>query len=318
MAAIEKDGWSVPSIFGCTTHSFMPLIYMPSMSKSIVKNNKFDLYAMTWRLPVVVWQILFFVGPLLFMIAMSFFLVENYRMIEAFEMQNWIKMLGKEYFWDSYFFTLSLAGLSTVAATCIAFPVAFGLAFKVSDNMRRWIIFLLIIPFFTSYLVRTFSWYVILAESGVVNNLLGYIGLGPYTMLNTRFGTMAGYMTLTLPLVIILQTLSLSSVDKNLIEAAQNLGADRFKVIFRVIVPAAKAGLIIGAVFCFILSFGDFVAPYYLGGSKPPTLSILIIDTTKSGQQWPRAAVVAVMMMITLMIVAFTAIKFAYAKKKQV
>ena len=79
--------------------------------------------------------------------------------------------------------------------------------------------------------------------------------------------------------------------------------------------PSAKAGLIIAAVFCFILSFGDFVAPYYLGGSKPPTLSILIIDTTKSGQQWPRAAVVAVMMMTTLMIVAFTAIKLAYSKK---
>ncbi len=270
---------------------------------------------MTWRLPVIVWQLLFFVGPLLFMIAMSFFLVKNYRMVEAFEMTSWIKMFGKGYFWDSYFFTLALAAWATIVATCVAFPAAFGLAFKVSDGTRRWIIFLLIIPFFTSYLVRTFSWYVILAESGVINNILGYIGLGPYTMLNTRFGTMVGYMTLTLPLVIILQTLSMANVDKNLIEAAQNLGAGRFQVICKVIIPSAKVGLIIGAVFCFILSFGDFVAPYYLGGSKPPTLSILIIDTTKSGQQWPRAAVVAVMMTTTLMIVAFTAIKLAYSKK---
>ena len=73
--------------------------------------------------------------------------------------------------------------------------------------------------------------------------------------------------------------------------------------------------LIIGALFCFILSFGDFVSPYYLGGSKPPTLPILIIDTTKSGQQWPRAAVIAVVMMITLMAVAFSAIKLAYKKR---
>ena len=135
-------------------------------------------------------------------------------------------------------------------------------------------------------------------------------------MLNTPFGTMVGYMTLTLPLVVILQTLSLANVDRSLIEAAQNLGAGRFSTIFRVIVPSAKVGIIIGAVFCFILSFGDFVAPYYLGGSKPPTLPILIIDTTKSGQQWPRAAVVAVTMMVTLMIVAFTAIKIAYSKKE--
>ena len=134
-------------------------------------------------------------------------------------------------------------------------------------------------------------------------------------MLNTKFGTMVGYMTLTLPLVIILQTLSMANIDRNLIEAAQNLGAKPWKVIVRVILPSAKVGLIIGAVFCFILSFGDFVAPYYLGGSKPPTLPILIIDTTKSGQQWPRAAVVAVMMIVTLMIVAFTALKLAYNRK---
>ncbi|MEO0763378.1 MAG: ABC transporter permease, partial [Pseudomonadota bacterium] len=66
---------------------------------------------------------------------------------------------------------------------------------------------------------------------------------------------------------------------------------------------------------CFILSFGDFVSPYYLGGSTPPTLPILIIDTTKSGQQWPRAAVVALMMMATLITIAFAAVTYAYAKR---
>ena len=88
-------------------------------------------------------------------------------------------------------------------------------------------------------------------------------------------------------------------------EAWQALGA----------VGEVVRGLVVAAVFCFILSFGDFVAPYYLGGSKPPTLSIMIVDTSKSGQQWPRAAVVAIMMIITLLIVAFTAIGFAYRKR---
>jgi spermidine/putrescine transport system permease protein len=168
-----------------------------------------DLYAMTWRLPIIVWQTIFFVGPLVFMVAMSFFLVRNYRMVEAFEFTNWERMLSRGYFWDSYLLTLGLASLSTIVAMTIAFPAAYALAFKVSDNVRRWAIFLLIIPFFTSYLVRIFSWYVILAESGVVNAILGYVGLGPYTMLNTKFGTIVGYMTLTLPLVVILQTFAL-------------------------------------------------------------------------------------------------------------
>ena len=274
-----------------------------------------NAYALTFRLPIIVWQAVFFLGPLLFMIAMSFFLVKNYRMVEAFEFKNWEKMLSRGYVWDSYWFTLGLAALSSLTASLLAFLAAFALAFRSSEAVRRWAIFLLIIPFFTSYLVRTFSWYVILAESGVINAGLGLIGLGPFTMLNTVFGTLVGYLTLVLPLVVILQTVSLANIDRSLIQAAQNLGCPPWRTILSVILPAAKTGLIVAALFAFILSFGDFVAPYYLGGSKPPTLPILIIDTTKAGQQWPRAAVVAVIMMLTLFVVAFTAIVLAYRKR---
>ena len=276
---------------------------------------KIDIYAMTWRLPIIVWQVLFFIGPVIFMIAMSFFLVKNYRMTEAFEFVNWSKMFSKNYFWDSYFYTVTIASISTILAMLLAFPASFALAFKASEKIRRWAIFLLIIPFFTSYLVRTFSWFVILSEKGVVNALLGYIGLGPFTMLNTNFGTLVGYMTLTLPLVVILQTITMANIDKTLIEAARNLGCKPLSTIWRVIIPLSKTGLIVAAIFCFILSFGDFVAPFYLGGSQEPTLPILILDTTKSGQQWPRAAVVAIVMMITLFTVAFIGIALAYRKK---
>jgi spermidine/putrescine transport system permease protein len=279
-------------------------------------NRNINLYALTWRLPIIVWQFVFFVGPVLFMVAMSFFLVKNYRMTEAFEFVNWSKMLSRGYFWDSYWHTVMIAAASTACAMTLAFPAAFALAFRASESTRRWAIFLLIIPFFTSYLVRTFSWFVILSESGVVNAMLGYIGLGPYTMLNTNFGTLVGYMTLTLPLVVILQTVTMANIDKTLIEAARNLGCKPFATIWQVIIPLSKTGLIIAAIFCYILSFGDFVAPFYLGGSQEPTLPILILDTTKSGQQWPRAAVVALMMMGTLFAIAFAGIALAYRKRK--
>jgi len=208
--------------------------------------TKFSGFAWILRLPIIFWQALFFLGPLLFLIAMSFFLVKNYRMEEAFELKNWHRMLTRGYFWDSYFFTLTLA---TIA------------------------------------------------------------------MLNTPFGTLVGYMTLTLPLVIVLQTFALSNIDRNLVQAAHNLGCSPWRSVYQVIIPLAKTGIIIAALFCFILSFGDFVSPYYLGGSKPPTLPILIIDTTKSGQQWPRAAVVAIMMMVTLISIAFAALSVAYRKR---
>ncbi|MBS0124916.1 ABC transporter permease [Thetidibacter halocola] len=273
-------------------------------------------YPYVWRLPLLIWQGLFFVGPLVLMVAMSFWLVRNYRMEPDFILDNWDRMLGRGYFWDAYWVTVWRATLAAILASLIAFPASFALAFRVSETTRRWALFFLIVPFFTSYLVRIYAWQVLLAESGPINGVLGWVGLGPFTMLNSGFGAMVGYMTLVLPLVVILQTFSLANIDRNLIEAAWNLGANPRATLVRVIVPAAKIGLIVGCVFAFILSFGDFVSPFYLGGSKPPTLSILIIDTTKSGQQWPRAAVVAVMMIVTLFVVAFAAVGAAYGRRK--
>lgn len=281
----------------------------------MTERRTWDVYALVWRLPLLVWQLLFFVVPLGFMFVMSFWLVKNYRMQPAFAFDNWSWMLSRAVFWKSYGYTFGLAAFTTVLCAALAFPAAYGLAFKVSDTARRWAIFLLIIPFFTSYLVRVYAWQVVLAGAGVINAGLSWIGLGPFAMLNTPVGTVVGYLTLTFPLVVILQTISLASIDKTLIEAAHNLGCGRLRTVYAVIIPAAKVGLIVAALFCFILSFGDFVSPYYLGGSKPPTLSIMIIDSTKSGQQWPRAAVIAVTMIMSLFAVAFGAVTAAYRRK---
>ena len=279
-------------------------------------SKRASAYPYVWRLPLLLWQGAFFVGPLLLMVAMSFWLVRNYRMEPDFVLANWERMLGRDFFWNAYWITLFRATLAAALATLIAFPAAYALAFRVSDATRRWAIFFLIVPFFTSYLVRVYAWQVLLAESGPINAALGFGGLGPFTMLNSGFGAMVGYMTLVLPLVVILQTFSMSAIDRSLIEAAWNLGASPRATLFRVIIPASRVGLIVGALFAFILSFGDFVSPFYLGGSNPPTLSILIVDTTKSGQQWPRAAVVAIMMIVTLFAVAFAAVGAAYRKPK--
>jgi spermidine/putrescine transport system permease protein len=279
-------------------------------------SKRFDPYPHVWRLPLLVWQGLFFLGPLLLMVAISFWVVRNYRMEPDFVLENWQRMLGRDVFWNAYWVTFQRAAVAAALASLIAFPASFALAFRVSETARRWAIFFLIVPFFTSYLVRIYAWQVLLAESGPINAVLGFGGLGPFTMLNSPFGAMVGYLTLVLPLVVILQTFSLAAVDRNLIEAAWNLGASPRATLFRVIIPAAKVGLILGFVFAFILSFGDFVSPFYLGGSKPPTLSILIIDTTKSGQQWPRAAVVAVTMILTLFVVASTAVAAAYGRRR--
>jgi len=277
--------------------------------------RSFDLYRYVWRLPLLLWQGLFFVAPLVFMAAMSFWLVRNYRMEPDFILTNWQKMLGRSVFWDAYWITLWRAALAGVIASLIAFPAAYTLAFRMGESSRRFALLCLIVPFFTSFLVRAYAWQVILAESGPINAALGTLGLGPFTMLNSTFGAMVGYLTLVLPLVVIFQTWSLAAIERSLIEAAWNLGANPLRTLLSVILPAARTGLVLGALFAFIMTFGDFVSPFYLGGSKPPTLTILIIDTTKSGQQWPRAAVVALMMIATLFATAAAALRAAYGRR---
>lgn len=235
----------------------------------MTKARPIDPFPYVWRLPLLIWQGAFFVIPLLFMAAMSFWLVKNYRMQPAFVFDNWQKMMGRSAFWDAYWLTLWRASLAGVIATLIAFPAALFLSFRLSENGRRLALLCLVVPFFTSFLVRAYAWQVILAESGPVNALLGGVGLGPFQMLNSGFGAMVGYLTLVLPLVVIFQTWSLAAIDKSLIEAAGNLGASPLRTPVSVIIPAAKTVLVLGAVFAFIMTFGDFVSPFYLGGSKP-------------------------------------------------
>ncbi|WP_095088297.1 ABC transporter permease [Mesorhizobium sophorae] len=273
------------------------------------------LYGLTFSLPMLVWQVMFFLAPLVFLTALSFWTVRNFRVEPDFNPGNWTKMLSRGVFWDAYVRTLLLSTAAAVVTSALAFPCAYGIAFKLSETPRRWAVFLMVIPFFTSYLVRVYSWQIFLSDNGIINALLAKIGIGPFGMLNSVFGIMVGYLTLSFPLVVLLQLFSLMFIDRTLIEAAHNLRCSRLRTVFEVVVPAAKVGLVIAALFCFILTFGDFVSPLYLGGGDPPTLSILITDTTKSGQQWPRAAVIALTMIATLLAVAFAAVTYAYRER---
>ncbi|ESW59292.1 MAG: spermidine/putrescine ABC transporter permease [Rhodobacter sp. CACIA14H1] len=274
--------------------------------------SRISLYGLTFSLPLLLWQLLFFVFPLLFLVALSFWTVKNFTMRPDFDTVNWVTIYGRAVFWQAYATTFVMAALAALLTSALAFPAAYAIAFKLSDTARRWAVFLMVIPFFTSYLVRVYSWQIFLSDNGIINVLLGGIGLGPFPMLNTVGATMVGFLTLCFPLVVLLQLFSLAFIDRTLIEAAHNMRCGRLRTVFEVVIPSARVGLSIAALFAFILCFGDFVSPVYLGGGEPTTLSILITDTTKSGQQWPRAAVIALTMIATLLVVAFAAIRFAY------
>ena len=264
-------------------------------------SKRFEAYPYVWRLPLLIWQGLFFVGPLILMVVMSFWLVRNYRMEPDFVLKNWDRMLGRDYFWNAYWVTLWRATLAGVLASLIAFPASYALAFRVSETTRRWAIFFLIVPFFTSYLVRVYAWQVLLAESGPINAVLGFGGLGPFTMLNSGFGAMVGYMTLVLPLVVILQTFSLAAIDRNLIEAAWNLGASPVKAFWQVFFPLSLPGLLAGALIVFVLCLGFFVTPVVLGGGKVIMVSMRITDNIELFFNWGAASALGVVLLALTM-----------------
>ena len=212
-------------------------------------------------MPLLVWQVLFFVFPLLFLVALSFWTVKNFVMSPDFDTVNWTTMYGRAVFWQAYGNTLALAATAAVLTSILAFPASYAIAFKMSDTARRWAVFLMVIPFFTSYLVRIYSWQIFLSDNGIINVILGWIGLGPYQMLNTVGATMIGYLTLAFPLVVLLQLFSLVFIDRTLIEAAHNMRCGRLRTVFEVVIPSARTGLVIAALFCFILAFGDFRQP---------------------------------------------------------
>ena len=276
--------------------------------------RRFNSFFATVALPPFAWQVVLFLIPLIFLVIMTFWSVENYRLQPDFTLTNWKKVLSAKYFYDIYLRTFAYALAATIVTSVIAFPVSLYLGLHASTRTKIISIFLLVCPFFTSYLVRSYSWQVIISENGIINAILSAMGVARVSILNTPVATLIGYSTFFLPLVILLQLASMSAIDKDLIQAAHNLRCGRFRTVFAVIIPSAKVGLTVGAAFAFILAFGDFVAPSLLGGGRAPTLSILIIDTVKSASDWPRASVVAMTMIVTMMIVIFAALTFAYRK----
>jgi len=182
----------------------------------------------------------------------------------------------------------------------LALPAAYTIALRLSPRLRDLAVAILIAPVFSSYIVRIYAWQVVLSPEGIANSLVTALGLPALPLLGGALSMQIGLLTLTLPIAVLILVFALSGIDKNLIEAAENLGCARRQVLMHVLLPAARPALVLAATTTFLLAFGDFVSPMFMTGSKPPTLSILIVDTVKSGSQWPRASVIGVAMLVVL------------------
>jgi ABC-type spermidine/putrescine transport system permease subunit I len=284
--------------------------------KTIRAPRSFSPAALATGAPLLLWQALFFVGAGVVLVLMSFWTIKNFRLVPEYSLANWRDLLEDNLFRLIYLRTILYAGLAALLATLLAFPFAYGLAFTLSARARRIALLLLIVPFFTSYLVRIYAWTFILADDGPINYALRAIGLPGFGMQGTLFAMEIGLLTAVFPLVTLILLLSLMNVDRTLIEAAHNLGAGRWRTIWEVVVPGARIGVVSAFSFAFMIAFGDYVSPSFLGGSTRNTLSILIVGATNAGGDFPKAAAIALVMVITLIVVLFGSFRLAFPPRK--
>lgn len=285
-----------------------------SVSSTKVRLRRRAWFAL-WAAPLPVWFALFFLGPLALLVAMSFWTVQNYRLTPDFSLSVWNYVLSLDFLWSTFWRSYGLSLLSAVLVSLLAFPASYAMAFLITPTRRLTFLGLALAPFFTSYLVRIYSLQVFLGEGGVLPQLFHNIGLSGASLLNSYFALFLGHATLTLPVVLVLQTLALSNVDRTEMSAAVNLGARPLQVLRRIILPAARPGLSLGVLFAFLLTYAEFVSATYLGGGVFQTLPILLTDLIRGGQQWPRAAVVSLLMIAALLLTSLVTVAWAYRQK---
>ena len=270
-----------------------------------------------WGLPLLVWQVAFLLVPTVLLFLMSFWTVENFRLVADYNVENWKETISGPIFGDVVLRTLQLAGSSAVLVFLLAYPLAYTIAFKLSPTGRRLAIALLIAPFFSAYLIRLYSWNFMLSDQGVINYLLDLIGLGPIKVLGSWWGIQLGYFANFFPLIAIILTLSFMSVDQRLIEAANNLGAGRVRSLLTVVTRSAKVGVLLALTIGFILAFGDPVSGNVLGLERHPTLGDLVSAEKQGGVNFPAAAVVAVVMVAIVLVAVFLVTWLAFPPERQ-
>jgi ABC-type spermidine/putrescine transport system permease subunit I len=249
--------------------------------------------------PVLAWQLIFFVAPLVFLVVVTFWTVRSFRLEPDFSLDNWSRILNSTPFQRALIYTAEISVICAVLTVAIALPAAYTIAFRLSPRWRDLALTALIVPVFSSYMLRIYAWQIVLSPGGVVNSVLGPL-TGELPLLGGQFSLQVGLLTLTLPVATIILAFAFSGVDRTLIEAAENLGCRRSRIIWHVLLPSIRAAIILAGSTAFLLAFGDYISPLFMTGSKPPTLSILIVDTVKSGSQWPRASVIGVCMLAIL------------------
>jgi putrescine transport system permease protein len=266
-----------------------------------------------------VWLIVFFVLPFLILLRISFTDMgegmdpfatmlsnQNGKWRLILKIQNYLSVFrdddglwGSTIYTEAYLLSLKYAFFTTLLCLFIGYPFAYFIA-RAKPNHRPIYLMMIMLPFWTSFLLRVYAWKGILADQGVVNSALMYLGIisEPIQMLYTNVSMLVGMSYVYLPFMVLPLYANLVKLDGRLLEAAYDLGASPWEAFWLVTVPLSRAGIIAGCMLVFIPCVGEFVIPSLLGGAENIMIGRVVWDEMFSSNNWPRASALAILMIV--------------------
>lgn len=268
-----------------------------------------------------IWLLALFLVPFIIVVKMSlsdtlmarppyfpyFTLSEGWAGIVEFfselDFENYVFIAEDNLYWKAYLSSLKIAFISTILTLLVGFPIAYGMA-NADPEWRPTLLMLVILPFWTSFLIRIYSWMGILSQEGFLNQFLLWIGIidEPLMILNTNVAVYIGIVYTYVPFMILPIYASLEKLDISLLEAAKDLGCNRMQSFWLVTLPLSKAGVIAGCFLVFIPVLGEFVIPSLLGGADTLMIGTILWQEFFANRDWPVASAVAVILLLLLLI----------------
>ncbi len=272
--------------------------------------------------PPLGYSVLVLAAPLLTILAYSFFKDGYLTVIREFTLENYRAVWSDPIFRKIMLRSLGVAALVTLATVVLAFPVAYFLSFAVDSRQKSMWLFLITIPFWTSYLIRVFLWKVILGYNGVINSGLKTLGIIEQPLTFILYNVNSMVITLAhayAPFAILPIFIALEKIDRSLLEAGRDLGESRAMTFWRVTLPLAMPGVVAAALIVFIPTIGDYVTPALIGGGKIPMIANMIQSQMLDQDNRPMGSALAVtaMLIVAVLSLIFVALNRRFLKVRQ-
>ena len=277
------------------------------MSASSPSSGSRFEFAKWATVPTLLWTALFFAAPLLFMLAVSTWKRGRGTLDPVWNLDNYEKIFSRSYLIEGLFNSLEVSLIVVVVSVLVAYPLAYVLAYRVPARWQKLLLVLLILPFWTSYLVRSYAWSVVLGDNGIVNSALLAIHLveEPLQLNYRRGATVLGFVHFFTMLLTLTIYANLVQISPSYRRAAADLGASGLQTFIRITLPLSLPGIMVGAFLTFVITMGDFITPQILGGAKELLLPQSIILQIQRAADIPMAAAMSVLLMLAVTIVYF-------------